>query len=65
MADFCKQCSEEIFDKDYGDFKGIITEKQSKEGYAMPVLCEGCGPTYVDHEGKCIGIYCIKHQPKV
>ena len=52
MADFCKDCSEELFGRDCGDLKGLITEDQWKEGYAAPVICEGCGYTYVDHEGK-------------
>lgn len=52
MADFCKDCSEELFGRDCEDLKGLITEDQWKEGYAAPVICEGCGYTYVDHEGK-------------
>lgn len=36
MADFCKDCSEELFGRDCGDLKGLITEDQWKEGYAAP-----------------------------
>jgi len=60
MADFCKQCSLELFDRDSGDFKGLLTEEAHKEGYFMPVLCEGCGPCTVDHTGKCCDPTCMK-----
>lgn len=55
MADFCKQCSEEYFDKDYGDLKGLISEEEVKKGMAAVVICEGCGAIQVDHEGVCQG----------
>lgn len=55
MADFCKQCSIEVFGADYGDYKGLQTEGQTKDGYRMSALCEDCGPTFVDHTGKCCG----------
>ncbi len=38
MADFCKQCSIEIFENDYGDFAGLCKKEETIE-----VLCEGCG----------------------
>jgi hypothetical protein len=50
MADFCKECSEHIFGKDYGDLKGLCNEDE-----VARVICEGCGITYVDHLGKCDG----------
>ena len=43
MADFCKDCSEELFGFDCKDLEGLITEDQWKEGYAAPVICEGLG----------------------
>lgn len=52
MADFCKDCSIEMFGRDTGDLKGLITEDDFKSGYAMPVICEGCGCIWVDHEGQ-------------
>jgi hypothetical protein len=52
MADFCKDCSIEMFGRDTGDLKGLITEDDFKAGYAMPVICEGCGCIWVDHEGQ-------------
>lgn len=44
----------------YSDFEhfgkdGHITEQEVAEGLGMPVLCEGCGPTRVDHKGRCLG----------
>lgn len=55
MADFCRQCSEELFGKDHRDLAGQVTEEQVKEGLAANVLCEGCGFTQVDHNGQCLG----------
>ena len=63
MADFCKQCSIEIFGEDYGDLKGLSTDKDTKEGKYPVVLCEECGPTHVDHEGRCVSPDCmVKHE---
>ena len=61
MADFCKQCSEELFGEDFGDFRGIgdpTIELKPDEGWEA--LCEGCGLTLVNHEGVCISPYCTK-----
>ncbi|UDL14069.1 hypothetical protein [Salmonella phage vB_SenS_S124] len=52
MADFCKQCSIDMWGKDTGDLSGLITEAEVKEGYGAVVICEGCGVIRVDHEGK-------------
>ncbi|MGD9697506.1 hypothetical protein [Acinetobacter sp.] len=66
MAEFCKQCSIDIFDQDHGDFAGIVTEKEYKEQkLAGLVLCEGCGNTFVDHEGTCLDPNCLKHHGRV
>lgn len=54
MSDFCKQCSEELFGKDFGDFKGLITPEEVREGKGAVVLCEDCVTCMVDHEGRCI-----------
>jgi hypothetical protein len=65
MADFCKQCSEELFGKDFEDLKGLSREHSEPlapgEGYI--VICEGCGLTVVDEDGKCISD-CMKHHDK-
>ncbi|NOR27652.1 MAG: hypothetical protein GQ540_03875 [Lutibacter sp.] len=62
MAEFCKQCSIDMFGKDFGDFKYMGNGEKLKEGCGWQVLCEGCGPTFVDDEGVCIYPYCEKHK---
>lgn len=47
MADYCKECSEYLFGEGFGDFEGLAIP-----GEQVYVLCEACGPIYVDHEGK-------------
>lgn len=54
MADFCQQCSVAHFGKDYENFKGISKPEDTAKGLFADALCEGCGPTQVDHEGKCV-----------
>lgn len=54
MADFCKDCSLEIFGEDFRELAGITKlEDQNKDRYAV-VICEGCGIIQVDIEGKCM-----------
>lgn len=63
MADFCQQCSIEIFGSDFGDFKGLGTltdEQRADGGWGWPVLCEECGMTLVNEEGACIMRDCLK-----
>ncbi len=60
MADFCSQCSIETFGTDHGDLSGLITQENSAAGYVRPVICEGCGPTYVNHLGECRNPTCGK-----
>ncbi len=55
MADFCQQCSIEMFGEDGRDLAELC-----KDGEKIMVLCEGCGPTFVDHAGRC-----IEHKHKV
>jgi hypothetical protein len=64
MADFCKQCSAELFGGDFNDLSGLITKEDVDKGYYMPALCEGCGPTGVDHDGMCLNPGCLKHGHK-
>lgn len=69
MADFCKQCSQDLFGTD-GDFVGIITKTMEGSNDFPPgidpedvrahVLCEGCGFTVVNNKGECVGA-CIKN----
>jgi len=60
MADFCTQCSIEIFGEDGGDLSGITNEKYTKKGIFVAVICEGCGLIQVDHTGKCVANDCLK-----
>lgn len=52
MADFCKECSIELFGEDYGDLKGIGDGTPLEPGYGWTALCENCGPILVDDEGR-------------
>lgn len=56
MADFCKQCSEEL-----GFLNQDLTNLCEK-GWFIQVLCEGCGYIYVDHDGHCMGCLDGKHK---
>ena len=60
MADFCKQCSIELFGKDFGDMEGLSTAEHTESGLYPHVLCEGCGGIQVDHEGRCVSSDCLK-----
>lgn len=61
MADFCKQCSLELFGKDYGDLAKLLPEDQFTWDTGASTICEGCGWITVDYEGKCCAISCEKH----
>ena len=61
MADFCKQCSVEVFGMDTGDLKGLLTKEESDAGMVVCVICEGCGYVEVNHEGACVATYCAEH----
>lgn len=52
MADFCKECSIEMWGSDTKDLAGLITKEEVAEGLGAVVICEGCGVIRVDHEGK-------------
>lgn len=51
MADFCRDCSIDVWGKDYGDLADLSTEEDTKNGLFCVVICEGCGIIQVDHEG--------------
>jgi hypothetical protein len=62
MAEYCKQCSIRIFGEDTGEMAGLSTSEDTNNGMYAQALCEGCGPTLVDHEGTCRYIDCLhKH----
>ena len=58
MADFCKQCSEDMFGKDFGD----LTHDSFGPIWA---LCEGCGfRCLVEKDGTCVSPSCLKQHGK-
>ena len=60
MADFCKQCSLEVWGEDSKDLAELCDEDQ-----LISVLCEGCGSTVVNSKGICISKDCLeKHGEK-
>jgi hypothetical protein len=61
MADFCKQCAEEMdFEADFtGQFlkRGLIPDGRM----GFHALCEGCGAAHIiDDEGTCASPNCLK-----
>jgi len=51
VADFCRQCAKEVDPSFPGDdLAGLC-----RPGEIITALCEGCGSTYVDSEGYCVG----------
>lgn len=65
MAEFCKQCTIDLFGDDViVDLAGLTTQKDTALGIYARVICEGCGHTIVDHTGKCVSSNClVKHLP--
>ena len=53
MADFCKQCADEL-GLPNKDLVGCTTEKDMLDKKPQLVICEGCGYTQVDPEGVCL-----------
>jgi len=60
MGDYCKQCSIELFNKDYGDMACISTSVETDAKLYPIVVCEGCGKIQVDHLGNCVSNDCLK-----
>lgn len=48
MSDFCRDCSEIMFGKDFRE----LAELSSKP--SVRALCEGCGETLVNSDGECL-----------
>ncbi|RLE97818.1 MAG: hypothetical protein DRJ63_08600 [Thermoprotei archaeon] len=61
MAEFCKQCSLELYGEDTKDLANLLTAKEVKQKFNVVALCEGCGYTLVDNTGTCVAIDCEKH----
>lgn len=55
MADFCKQCSINMFGEDFKELARI-----SEPGQFADVICEGCGWTTVNHNGECVSSTCLE-----
>ena len=62
MAEWCKQCSDEMFGEEHKEYETY--DEPVKPGYHYPLLCEGCGPTGVNEKGECINPNCKKHGEK-
>lgn len=59
MADFCKQCSVELFGEDLKDLAWDRGKPLGPDqGWAE--ICEGCGYTLVKDDGECISPYCTQ-----
>lgn len=56
MADFCRDCTVEIFGPDCrNDFEQPDSEEDKKEGgFLKGSLCEGCGWIITDARGVCL-----------
>lgn len=65
MSDFCKQCSIDLFGKDFEDLRGLTTPADTDNGLYAPAICEGCGFIQVNHEGECITTDCDRPHARV
>lgn len=61
MADFCHQCSIKLFGEDFGDLRALMPKEKYSADTGAAVICEDCGPTVVDFDGKCIATDCKNH----
>lgn len=60
MSDHCKSCIPE-----FGDFDHLAKLPPCLPGEGYLVLCEGCGPAYLNNDGTCQGGCLIKaHGPQ-
>lgn len=65
MSEFCFQCNvlhmfHPSSDFDHYGKSGQLTPEDTARGFGIPALCEGCGPTMVDHRGYCM-YDCAEH----
>jgi hypothetical protein len=51
MTDLCQQCSIEALGSDSACF----ADPSMADNLMRNVVCEGCGDTYVNNEGMCMG----------
>lgn len=63
MADFCLQCSLEVYgedSRDLADFISVDEDGEIVDPYVL-ALCEGCGYILVDNDGRCSDPRCVMH----
>ena len=58
MAEYCKQCSDDMFGESHKFYPTFDVVAPPGQGYT--VLCEVCGPTLVNEKGECIDPECLK-----
>lgn len=62
MADFCKECSIELFGEDFKELAQLLPKENYDEFNGAGALCEGCGGYItVNYEGECRSASCLKH----
>lgn len=59
MANFCSQCSIELFGADMKDLAGLTKPKHMLQGKYARGLCEDCGDIQVNAKGECLS-HCEK-----
>lgn len=65
MADFCAQCSDDLFPPGIRpDFEGATKLGDQMAGLFALVLCEGCGPIQVDWRGRCVSVDCHENHAR-
>lgn len=52
MADLCRTCSILFFGEGGRDLAGLSTLSDTAAELYPVVICEGCGPIQVDHQGR-------------
>ena len=59
MADFCQGCSEDLGIPN--GLSGLLTKSEVEDNLVMQVICEGCGVTFVNNDGKCVDPACLRN----
>jgi hypothetical protein len=64
MAEFCKQCSLDLFGEDHTELAGLGGLAPTLlPGECYPALCEGCGFIGVNDYGECVACHLHAGQP--
>lgn len=61
MADFCKECSIELFGKDLQELAQLLPKENYDDFNGAGAICEGCGYITVNYEGECRSASCPRH----